>query len=158
MPEEDKRRVVVTGIGLLTAVGCTKESFWESIIKGESGIKKLTAERLDTSEFKTKIAATIDDFNPEDFIDPKEVDLMDPCSQLAVAATDLALKDSALKINPVVQENTGVILGSAVAGIVSHDNCARNLFVRGHRYVDPMTVPMAMFNAAAGNISHTVWF
>jgi len=146
-----KRRVVVTGIGLLTSIGSTKESFWEALISGKTGVKRIPEARLDTSSYRTKIAATIDDFNPKDFLDVKNIKRMDPCALFGIAATTSALQDSALSNN--AREEAGVILGSAVAGIVSHDNSAKELFQKGYRYVNPLTVPLVMYNAAASNIS-----
>ncbi len=145
----DSRRVVVTGLGLITPVGSDKESFWSSVSNGRSGVKKVTV--LDTSAFRTKIAAQIDDFNAEDFIEPKKVKRMDRFTHLAIGATTHAVEDSGLEIEKV-RDRVGVILGSAVAGIISHEIAAQDLFVRGHRYVNPLTVPLVMFNAGASNI------
>ncbi len=152
MLEKDRQRVAITGMGLISPLGHTKKDFWENISKGCSGLKRLS--RVDTSSFRTKIGATIEDFEPEDFIHPKQIKRMDRCAHLAIAATSKALEDSGLKIdNESIKEKICIIIGSAVAGMESHDNAAENLFVRGFKYVNPLTVPMAMFNVASSNIS-----
>jgi len=150
MSKRDKKRVVVTGMGLITPLGSTKMEFWDAISNGRSGVKKLT--RLDTSLSRTKIAATIEGFEPKNFIGQKEIKRMDPFTQLAIAATSLAVEDSRLKIDDEVKEKVGVILGSAVAGIISHEIASEDLFVRGYRHVNPLTVPLVMFNAGSSNI------
>ncbi len=150
MSTNDERRVVVTGAGLVTPLGSTKESFWQSLIEGKSGVKKIN--RLDVSKFKTAIAATIDDFDPEKYIEEEKVKWMDRFTHFAIAAATLALEDSGLDINKEESRKASVILGSAVAGIISHEVAAKDLFTRGHRYVDPLTVLLVMFNAGANNI------
>ncbi len=150
MSEKNRRRVVVTGMGLITPVGSDMETFWDSVANGVSGVRLVTS--IDTSAFRTKIAGQIEDFDPEKYLEPKEIKRMDRFTQLAIAATSLALQDSNLKIDDGIKEKVGVILGSAVAGIISHEIAAKDLFVRGHRYVNPLTVPLVMFNAGASNI------
>src|SRR3972149_7040533 len=150
MQENNKKRVVVTGMGLITPLGSTKMKFWDAISHGRSGVKKLT--RLDTSLSRTKIASTIEDFEPNKFIGHKEMKRMDRFTHLAIAATSLAIEDSGLKIDDEVKGKTGVILGSAVAGIISHEIASEDLFVRGYRHVNPLTVPLVMFNAGSSNI------
>lgn len=145
-----RNKVVVTGMGLISPLGSKKEDFWEAIANGKSGVKRVT--RIDTSAYRTKIAAQIEDFDPHVFIEPKEVKRMDRFSHFAIAATALAVEDSGLQINDEIKEKIGVILGSAVAGIISHEIAAEALFVRGHKSVNPMTVPLVMFNAGSSNI------
>ncbi|MBI5232901.1 MAG: beta-ketoacyl-ACP synthase II [Deltaproteobacteria bacterium] len=150
MSKAGKTRVVVTGAGLITPLGSTLADFWDSVLKGRSAAKRL--ERLNTAGFRTTIAATIEDFVPETFIKPKDIRRMDRFAQLAIGATSMALKQSGLKTDDEIKDKVGVILGSAVAGIISHESAAEELFVRGYRYVNPLTVPLVMFNAGASNI------
>ncbi len=151
MSERGKKRVVVTGMGLITPIGSGKEAYWESVSKGRSGVKRVT--QLDTSAYRTKIAGIVEDFDPKEFLDAKQVKRMDRFSHFAVAATAMAVEDGALRIDDEAREKVGVILGSAVAGILSHETAAEEHFLRGHRHVNTFTVPMVMFNAGASNIS-----
>ncbi|MBI4715770.1 MAG: hypothetical protein HY760_07540 [Nitrospirae bacterium] len=133
MSERGKKRVVVTGMGLITPIGSGKEAYWESVSKGRSGVKRVT--QLDTSAYRTKIAGIVEDFDPKEFLDAKQVKRMDRFSHFAVAATAMAVEDGALRIDDEAREKVGVILGSAVAGILSHETAAEEHFLRGHRHV-----------------------
>lgn len=144
----EKRRVVVTGIGLITPFGVGKERFWQAVKEGRSGIKKI--QRFDPSPFKSQMAGECRDFDPLQFLDAKEVYRMDRVSHLAVAATSLAMHDSGLKTN---SHKAGVILGTGLGGITTDDEQHKILHTKGHRFVKPMAIPMIMYNAAASHIS-----
>lgn len=150
MLEKDKKRAVITGLGLITPIGSSKEDFWKSVSNGKSGVKKLT--RFNSSPFRTKLAAEIDDFDPEKFIAPKDIVRMDRFAHFAIAATSLAIEDGGLKIDDDIKKKTGVILGSGGGGIISHETAAEDLFVRGYRHVNPLSVPLVMPNAGSSNI------
>lgn len=151
------RRVVVTGIGLLTPIGCQKKEFWDSLENGISGVGRIT--KFDTSEYDCKIGAELKDFDPLDHgMDKKEVKRLDLFSQYALAAAHQAIADAKLPLkdkNP----NIGVIVGSGVGGLSTIENEKKNFFLRqdkgkkGASFVSPFFVPMIMPNAAAGNIS-----
>lgn len=148
--DKAQRRVVVTGLGLITPIGSTKDDYWRAVTNGVSGVRELT--RFDTSAFRTKIAATVEDFQPEDFIEPKKIRRMDRFARMAVAATAMALEDSGLELTDEVKRGTGVILGSGGGGIISHEDAAEALFTRGHRHVDTLAVALVMPNAGSSHI------
>ncbi len=108
----NKRRVVVTGLGVVSSVGIGKDEFWKAIINGKSGISKVTS--FDTSEFRCHYAGEIKDFNPEEFIDKRKVKFLGHTSQLAIAATFLALKDAKLSIKNIDKKRTGVLIGTTM--------------------------------------------
>ncbi len=145
------RRVVITGIGLVTPVGLTKDSNWESIIAGKSGVGPIT--RFDTSRFSAQIAGEVKNFDPAQFIEKKEIKKMDRFIHYAIAATDEALDDSGLKVTPENAERIGVIVGSGMGGLdtISHnDGVCRE---QGPNRVSPFFVPGCVINLAPGQIS-----
>ncbi|HPU44129.1 MAG TPA: beta-ketoacyl synthase N-terminal-like domain-containing protein, partial [Dictyoglomaceae bacterium] len=107
-----KRRVVVTGVGVISPLGVGKDVFWEGLKNGKSAISYIS--KFPTDDFSTKIAGEVKDFNPEDFIDRKEVRRLDRFSQFAVAATKLALEDASWNPNEEEKENTAVIVSSGI--------------------------------------------
>lgn len=109
-----ERRVVVTGLGVVSCVGLGKEKFWDSLLKGRSGISKITS--FDTTQFPSKIAGEVRDFDPKDFLPVKKIRQMDRFSQFATAASLMALEDAGLTVS-TLEDNVGVIIGSAVGGI-----------------------------------------
>ena len=109
------RRVVVTGIGALTPIGNTAEKSWESAIKGQSGIDRISL--FDASEMSVQIAGEVKDFNPDDFISPKEQKRMDRFTLLSLAATEMAIQDSGLEFTEEIKENTGTIIGAGMGGL-----------------------------------------
>ncbi len=151
MPTDASKRVVVTGAGLITPIGSTIDTYWKSLVAGRSGISKLT--RLESSAYRTRIAGQIEDFEAGEFIGKKELRRMDRFTHLAIAATTKAIEDAKLELDDETREKTGVILGSAVAGIISHEIAAKDLFTKGSRHINPFTVPLVMFNAGASNIT-----
>ena len=143
-----KRRVVVTGIGLVTAFGTGKEVFWEAVKSGKSGVSRI--QRFDASQFKCQIAGECPDFDPARYVESNELDRMDRVSQMAVTAASLAIEESRLSKN---NGQTGVILGTALGGITSDDDQHLLLNSRGHRFVQPKAIPMIMYNAPASHIA-----
>jgi 3-oxoacyl-[acyl-carrier-protein] synthase II len=145
------RRVVITGIGLVTPVGLTTSENWDSLMAGRSGITTIT--KFDTTKFSTKIAGEVKNFDPLQYIEKKDLKKMDPFIQYAIAAFDQALADSALKISAENAENVGVIIGSGMGGIETithfHDICTE----KGPDRVSPFFVPALALNLAAGQIS-----
>ena len=147
----EKRRVVVTGVGLITPVGIGVEESWKGLVEGRSGIRKLT--RFDASAFATQIAGEIEGFNPEDYIEPKEIKKMDRFIHLAIAASDMAVKDSGLKITDGNAERVGVIIGSGMGGLPAIEHYHSVLLEKGPRRITPFFIPMLIINLAGGHVS-----
>jgi len=147
----DSRRVVVTGLGLITPLGLGVETTWENLISGKSGIGKITC--FDTSAFPTQIAGEVKNFNPGDFIEVKDIKKMDRFIHLAVAAATIALEDSGLKITDDNAERVGVIVGSGIGGLGTIEHYHSVLLERGPRRITPFFIPMLVINLASGQIS-----
>jgi len=145
------RRVVVTGIGIISPVGIGKEKYWSSLIGGLSGIGPVT--KFDTSGFPTKIAGEVLDFDPKEYFDRKEARRMDRFSQFAVAATKMAIEDAGLSLESANLERAGVILGSGIGGMETLEEQARVLLEKGPSRVSPFFVPMMICNMASGYVS-----
>lgn len=145
------RRVVVTGLGCITPLGNTIDEFWNSLISGKSGIDFIN--RFDTTDFPTKIAAQVKDFNPEDYIDKKEAKRMDRFTQYAVAASLMAMKDADLRIEEIKAEKFGVILGSGIGGIETLEEQHQKLMEKGVKRISPFMIPMMITNIGAGHVS-----
>ncbi len=148
------RRVVVTGIGCITPIGVGKETFWNGLLSGTSGIDYIT--RFDTTDYPTKIAGEVKDFQPEKYIDKKEVKKMDRFTQFAVAAANIAMEDSGLQIDESNAEKFGVILGSGVGGIETMEQQQDKLREKGAKRVSPFFIPMMISNIGAGYVSMTL--
>lgn len=144
-------RVVITGVGLVTPVGIGKEEFWQSVIQGKSGISKISY--FDTSEYPTKIAAEVKDFDYTNYISPKEANRMDKSTQFSVVATMLALEDSKLKITEEDPYSMGVIIGSGIGGIGTFEKQHKILLEKGPNRVSPFFIPMMISNISAGEIA-----
>ena len=145
------RRVVVTGIGMICAVGHTSTEVWQNIIAGKSGVTKIT--RFDATNFACQIAAEVKGFDPLKFIEKKEVKKMGRFIHLALAATDEAMKMSALQVTPEIAARVGVHIGSGVGGfdIIEHEH--EQLLKGGPRKISPFFIPAAIVNLAAGHVS-----
>ncbi len=147
----EKRRVVVTGVGAITPIGNTLEETWEAICKGESGIGEIT--RFDASDFPTRIAAEVKDFNPENYIDKKEIKKMDTFIHYAIGASIMALDNSGLQISENNSHRIGVIIGCGMGGLSAIEHYHKVLLDKGPRRVSPFFVPMIITNLAAGQVS-----
>ena len=145
------RRVVVTGIGCLSALGPDTVTFWDSLLKGRSGISRLT--RFDPTDFPSKVGAEIKDFDPGKFMDPKEAKRNDRYTQYAVAASRMAVEDAKLDVNKIDSERFGVIIGSGIGGMETIENQARVLIERGPSRVSPFTIPSLIANIASGVVA-----
>ncbi len=148
-----KKRVVVTGLGVIAPVGIGKDNFWQALVQGKSGIKPIT--RFDASELPTRIAGEIRDFEPADYLDKKEARRMDRFAQFAVAASKLAIEDSGLDLTQENLERIGVILGSGIGGMETFEDQTKTLVNRGPNRISPFFVPMMIANMAAGQIGIT---
>ena len=144
-------KVVITGMGTLTSVGNGIEDFWGGLKSGKSGITGIT--RFDDEGIASKVASEIKDFNPEDFMDPKEARRNDRYAQLALAATHYALSDSGLTRDELVPDRTGVIVGSGIGGMETIEKQMTTLIERGPRRVSPFMIPSLIANIAGGIIA-----
>lgn len=146
-----KKRVVITGMGCVTPLGNSVESFWENTKAGKCGIDKIT--HFDTEDFQVKLAGEVRDFDPSLYMDKKEARRMDLYSQYAVAAAKMAVDDSKLNLDSIVKERFGVIVGSGIGGIGTIEKEHQKMLQKGPRRVSPLLIPMIISNMAAGNIA-----
>jgi len=147
-----KHRVVVTGMGVVTALGSDLDTFWSNLVAGKSGVSRI--ESFDASEFPTQIAAEIKDFNPEAYMDKKEARRMDRFVQLAVAASTLAMRDAGLEPGTNIDpERVGVMVGSGIGGLSTWEEQHTILLEKGPKRVSPFFIPMMIANMASGQIS-----
>lgn len=151
MKNSSARRVVLTGIGMVTPLGVGKESNWQSLMAGQSGIRKIT--KFDTSRYTSRIAGELIDFDPLQFLDKKEARKMDPFIQYALSAAQLAVKDSGLEPSRLESERTGVLVGSGIGGIGTIEEQLKILQEKGPGRVSPFFLVAAIINEAAGQIS-----
>ncbi|MFX4261721.1 beta-ketoacyl-ACP synthase II [Pelotomaculum propionicicum] len=145
------KRVVITGLGIISPVGTGLDKFWSSLTAGVSGIGPVT--RFDPAHFSTKIAGEVKDFEPTRYIDKKEARRMDRFTQFAVAATAMALEDASLNFDDEDRDRIGVILGSGVGGIETMEEQARVLAEKGPGRISPIFVPMMIANMGAGQVA-----
>jgi 3-oxoacyl-[acyl-carrier-protein] synthase II len=145
------RRVVVTGLGLICAVGNTCEEVWPNLLAGKSGVATITG--FDTTGFACTIGAEVKNFDPLSFIEKKEVKKMARFIHLCMAATDEAIKMSGLNITPEIAERVGVHIGSGIGGFDVIEREHSNLINGGPRKISPFFIPAAIINLAAGHVS-----
>ena len=146
-----KRRVVVTGLGAVTPLGIGVEETWSNLCEGKSGIGKIST--FDTTDFPTKIAGEVKGFNPEEFLDKKQIRRMDPFIQYAMASTIMAFQDSKLEITDENAERAGVIIGTGLGGLLTLEKNHSTLLESGPRKVSTFFIPMMIANMAPGQIS-----
>ncbi len=147
-----QRRVVISGLGVISPIGLDKDTFWNSLLQGKSGIGNI--ERFDSSPFPTRIAAEIKDFSVSDYVARKDARRMDRFVQFACAASKMAVEDAGLQ--PVlnrVGERTGVIIGSGVGGIATFEEQHKNLLDKGAGAISPFFIPMMIPNMASGQVA-----
>lgn len=146
------KRVVVTGLGALTPIGNTVSEYWNGLINGVSGAAPIT--KYDTTNFKTKFACEVKNFNPEDFLDRKEARKLDPFVHYALAATDEAVKDSGLKFGELDTNRIGVIWGSGIGGLKTFlDEVVNFAKGDGTPRFNPFFIPKMILDIAPGHIS-----
>ncbi len=147
------RRVVVTGVGAVSPLGCGNNKNWDALTSGKSGIGLIT--RFDASDMSVKIAGEITDFNAEEFIDKKEIKKMDLFIQYALAAAHYAMEDSGLVINEENAERVGVLVGAGLGGLPTIEKYHTILSESGPKKISPFFIPMLIINLAPGHISIT---
>jgi 3-oxoacyl-[acyl-carrier-protein] synthase II len=145
------RRVVVTGIGLVSSLGIGTEANWEALCAARSGIGAIT--KFDASEFATRIAGEVKGFDPLRFIEKKDVKKMDVFIQYAIAASQFAIDDAGLEITPELQPRTGVFIASGIGGFTTIEREHKALLEGGPRKISPFFIPSAIINLAAGQVS-----
>jgi 3-oxoacyl-[acyl-carrier-protein] synthase II len=148
----EQRRVVVTGMGLVTPLGTGVEKNWDALIAGRSGIRRIS--RFSNLEaYPSQIAGEVPDFSPADFIEPKEIKKMDLFIQYAVAAAAMAMMDSDLKIDADLAEQVGVIIGVGLCGIDTIETTKEAILQGGPRKISPFFIPKVISNLAPGQIA-----
>ena len=145
------RRVVVTGVGLISSVGLGTQATWEGVCAGQSGIGPIT--RFDASLHASRIAGEVKGFDPLNFVEKKEVKKIDLFIQYAIAASQFAVDDAALKVTPENADRTGVFIASGIGGFLTIENEHKELLGGGPRRISPFFIPASIINLAAGHVS-----
>lgn len=146
-----KKRVVITGMGIVSPLGIGIEENWQALCQGKSGIGPIT--RFDTTEYPAKIAGEVKNFNPEEYVDKKDLKKMDIFIQYALAAGSMAIKQSGLIINESNADRVGVLVGSGLGGLQTIEKYHTMLLQSGPKKISPFFVPMLIVNLAPGQIS-----
>ncbi len=146
-----KRRVVVTGLGLVSPLGIGTEATWKGLVEGRSGIGKIT--QFDAAAFPTQIAGEVEGFVPEDFVEAKEVKKMDRFIQFAMAAAGFAVADSGLVVDASNEERVGVMIGAGMGGLGTIERYHQVYLEKGPRRITPFFIPMLIINLASGSVS-----
>lgn len=146
-----KRRVVITGMGAVTPLGLNVIDTWDAILKGKSGVKRLTV--FDTSQFSVHIGAFVENFDPTPYLDIKEVRKTDYFIQFAVAASSQAMADSGLQVTDENAYRIGVVIGSGIGGLPLIEKTYLTLLEKGPRRISPHFIPNAIINMAPGLVS-----
>ncbi|MBI2837286.1 MAG: beta-ketoacyl-ACP synthase II [Acidobacteria bacterium] len=147
----EKRRVVLTGVGLISPLGIGTKENWAALIAGKNGIGPIT--RFDAKDYATKIAGEVRGYDPSAYIERKEIKKMDIFIQYALTAAQFAVADSGLKIDPGEAERAGVIIGSGIGGLVVIESTHRALLEGGPRKISPFFIPSLIVNLASGHVS-----
>jgi len=146
-----KKRVVVTGLGMLTPVGLSLEESWKSFCEGKSGVGEITA--FDASDFPCRVGAEVKGFDPLKYIGKKDLKKMDTFIQFAIAASDMAIEDSGLEVEKEDPLRIGVIVGAGLGGLPHIAKNHKAMLNKGHKRISPFFIPMVLINLAPGQIS-----
>ena len=144
------RRVVVTGVGIVSPLGIGTEANWEALCAGRSGIGPIT--HFDASQFSARIAGQVKNFDPLQFIDKKDVKKMDVFIQLAIAASQFAMTDAKLAISPDMADRAGVFIASGIGGFGTIEREHKAFLEGGPRRISPFFIPASIINLAAGQV------
>jgi 3-oxoacyl-[acyl-carrier-protein] synthase II len=147
----NRRRVVVTGIGLVSSLGIGTEANWAGIKAGQSGVGTIT--KFDAAQFATRIAGEVKNFDPLAFIEKKDVKKMDIFIQYAIAASQFAMDDAKLTVTPELSRRVGVFIASGIGGFTTIEREHKALLEGGPRKISPFFIPSAIINLAAGQVS-----
>ncbi|HEY6394540.1 MAG TPA: beta-ketoacyl-ACP synthase II [Candidatus Binataceae bacterium] len=145
------RRVVVTGLGLVTPLGTGLEKNWDALTSGQSGIGPIT--HFDVSLFPVRIAGEVKDFKPEDWIEKRDIKKMDPFIQYSVCAAEQAMRQSGLKITEENADYVGVLMGNGIGGLSTFEETHQNYLQAGLKHISPFFIPKLIGNLAPGHIS-----
>jgi 3-oxoacyl-[acyl-carrier-protein] synthase II len=145
------RRVVVTGIGLVSSLGIGTGPNWKALIAGQSGVGAIT--KFDATQFATRIAGEVRGFDPHQFIERKDVKKMDIFIQYAIAASQFAMDDSGFQMTPEIATRVGVFIASGIGGFTTIEREHKALLEGGPRKISPFFIPSAIINLAAGQVS-----
>src|SRR5713226_8206852 len=151
MSPRSTRRIVVTGLGLITPLGTGVEKTWKAICAGESGIGRIT--KFDPAAYDAQIAGEVKDFDPAEFIEKKEIKKMDTFIHYAVAAAQLAVDDAGFTVAPEEATKVGVYIGSGIGGLGSIEHYHKILQEKGPGRVSPFFIPMTIINLASGQVA-----
>ena len=146
-----RKRVVITGMGAMTPLGESVDEYWTNLVEGKSGIGPITL--CDASEYPCRIAGEVTGFDPGKYIEPREARRMARFSQLALAASAVALEDSGLNLSREDPERLGVVMGTGIGGLPTTEENARTLVDKGGMRMSPYFIPMILPNMAAANVS-----
>jgi len=145
------RRVVVTGVGLVSSVGIGTQASWDSLLAGTSGIRRIS--RFDPTEFSAQIAGEVRDFDPLKYIEKRDVKKMDVFIQFAIAAAQFAVDDARLNITPDIADRVGVFIASGIGGFATIEREHKELLNGGPRRISPFFIPASIINLASGQVS-----
>ncbi|HIP93780.1 MAG TPA: beta-ketoacyl-[acyl-carrier-protein] synthase II [Leucothrix sp.] len=148
-----KRRIVITGLGIVSPVGSKLEKAWKNITEGISGIDRIPPELLDITDFPVKIAGNVSDFNAEEYISKKDLRKMDPFIHYGIGAGTDAIKDAELEVTDENAERFGVIIGSGIGGLTTIEKNYSAYIKGGPRKISPFFVPSSIINMVSGNLS-----
>ncbi|MDR4508409.1 MAG: beta-ketoacyl-ACP synthase II [Candidatus Brocadiaceae bacterium] len=148
---QERRRVVITGVGAVTSLGQEKKQLWSLLCQGKSGIKPITG--FDTSSFEIKFGGEVSDFDPTQLFEVKEARRLDRFTQFAVVAAADAIKDAELPLDKIDQRRIGVLIGSGMGGMQELETQHSNLISKGPSRVSPFMVPKIMVNAAPAQVA-----
>jgi len=146
-----RRRVVITGLGAVTPIGIGAADFWQAVKSGKSGVADIT--RFDASQHTTHFGAEVKNFQPENWMTPKDVRTMDRFSHFAVVSAKQALQDASLNLDATDRGRMGVVIGSGIGGLNEIEENFTVMLEKGPRRVSPRFIPNEMMNAAAGNVA-----
>ena len=147
----NRRRVVVTGIGLVSSLGIGTEANWRALCAGQSGVRTIT--KFDASQFATRIAGEVMGFDPLQYLEKKDVKKMDVFIQYAIAAAQFAVDDAKLSITRELGPRVGVFIASGIGGFTTIEREHKALLNGGPRKISPFFIPSAIINLAAGQVS-----
>ncbi len=145
------KKVVVTGMGVVTPLGTNVKDYWDGLLAGKSGVGPIT--RFDSDGFATTIAAEVKGFNADSFLNPKEARRMDPFSQFAIASAQMAIEDAGWDLNSINKDRVGVIIGSGIGGMYVFEDQVITIKEKGPRRVSPFFITTMIIDIAAGHIS-----
>ncbi len=151
MHERVRRRVVVSGLGLVTPLGTGVEKTWKALCAGESGVSRIT--RFDPTDYPCQIAGEVKDFDPAAFIEKKEIKKMDTFIHYAVGASQMAVDDAGLKVTDDNRDRIGVYIGAGIGGLPAIEHFHKILLEKGADRVSPFFIPMVIINLASGQVA-----